>query len=259
MHMLLPDGKFAIGVDRQLQEFQEQEQQQSSRVVVWADPLRPNHPQRVRMNRLFRLFLYANVPITFFIEVTATVIPPTHPTRNSRTLPVTHLSPPLQLQLNSLADRYPQRKHHFFLCSFLNAASAQWRGLPHLFLHLPRRLPHPHHSARSRHQVPGASGRASQQRHVHQLCLHSRTRNGLYPAIYIESPEHRQLRSPLSPQVCLNLCLLQSTLQASATRPSASARLTPQQLLSVLLDCVFLELLRRVRLLSVGRWFSASR
>jgi hypothetical protein len=31
------------------------------------------------------------------------------------------------------------------------------------------------------------------------------------------------------------------------------------QLMSVLLDCVFLELLRRVRLLSVGRWFSASR
>ncbi len=31
------------------------------------------------------------------------------------------------------------------------------------------------------------------------------------------------------------------------------------QLISVALDCVLLELLRRVRLLSVGRWFSASR
>jgi len=35
--------------------------------------------------------------------------------------------------------------------------------------------------------------------------------------------------------------------------------LTPLQLLCLLLDMVLLELLRRVRLLSVGRWFSASR
>ena len=99
MHMLLPDGKFAIGVDRQLQEFQEQEQQQSSRVVVWADPLRPNHPQRVRVERLFRLFLVANMLITFFIEVTATVaLPPLPP-------PPAQLTR-FQVQLNSLADRY---------------------------------------------------------------------------------------------------------------------------------------------------------
>jgi hypothetical protein len=79
MHMLLPDGKFAIGVDRQLQELQEQEQQQGGRVVVWADPLRPNHPQRVRANSLFRLFLLANIPITFIIEITATVHNPPPP------------------------------------------------------------------------------------------------------------------------------------------------------------------------------------
>jgi hypothetical protein len=77
MHMLLPDGKFAIGVDRQLQELQEQEQQQSGRVVVWADPLRPNHPERVRMSSIFRMFVLANIPITLIIEITAAVLPPT--------------------------------------------------------------------------------------------------------------------------------------------------------------------------------------
>ena len=76
MHMLLPDGKFAIGVDRQLQEFQEQEQQQSGRVVVWADPLRPNHPERVRMSSIFRMFVLANIPITLIIEITAAVLSP---------------------------------------------------------------------------------------------------------------------------------------------------------------------------------------
>lgn len=106
MHMLLPDGKFAIGVDRQLQELQEQEQQQGGRVVVWADPLRPNHPQRVRANSLFRLFLLANIPITFIIEITATVppLPPSlHPSYRS---PPCHSCVPHQVQLNSLADRY---------------------------------------------------------------------------------------------------------------------------------------------------------
>lgn len=95
MHMLLPDGKFAIGVDRQLQEFQEQEQQQSGRVVVWADPLRPEHPERIRLNSIFRLFALANIPITFIIEITAAVLFPIFaPARLHLLHPPTH-SPPL--------------------------------------------------------------------------------------------------------------------------------------------------------------------
>lgn len=176
MHMLLPDGKFAIGVDRQLQEFQEQEQQQSGRVVVWADPLRPEHPERVRITSIFRLFVLANMPITFIIEITAAV------------------------QLNALADR-----GEVFLI-FSSISPGAFRILMTFLFFAVKCM-----ALFGVHRNNG-------------ICTHTAL----------------TLASAL---VCLNLCLLQSTLQ----------------LISVLFDCVFIELLRRVRLLSVGRWFSASR
>ncbi len=135
MHMLLPDGKFAIGVDRQLQEFQEQEQQQSGRVVVWADPLRPNHPERVRMSSIFRMFVLANIPITLIIEITAAVLP--HPP----SFPSCPQSPPSRFSLiHSPSGNVIPCRPHFrssIVCNPLALTGAKF------FSYFPPSLPAP--------------------------------------------------------------------------------------------------------------------